>query len=81
MADFADEALDNPSVKQLVRDIRALKTEVRLLRSRVGTTARPTGPTTARPNPAAAAVFFDTDLGLPLFSTGTTWVDHTGTPA
>ena len=32
-----------------------------------------------RPDPADAATYFDTDLGKPAWSTGSAWVDATGT--
>ena len=40
------------------------------------------GATGARPaSPVTGQAYFDTTLGLPVFYSGTTWVNATGTPA
>jgi len=53
------------------------------LTATTGTLASGSGPTTGRPSASAAgvaAMWFDTTLGIPVWSDGSAWVNATGTP-
>jgi hypothetical protein len=45
------------------------------------TTAHTAGPSSARPRPTAGAVFYDTDLQMPLYGNGTLWTNALGAAA